>query len=120
MTSYKNPTPTVDAVIELPDGKIVLIERANPPYGVAFPGGFVDEGETFEDACIREAAEETSLRIDLVALLGVYSDPARGPRQHNVSITFVARSNDLPEAADDARSEEHTSELQSRGHLVCR
>lgn len=102
MTDYKNPTPTVDAVIELPDGRIVLIERANPPFGVAFPGGFVDEGETFEDACIREAQEETSLEVQLVALLGVYSDPARDPRQHNVSITFVARSSGIPKAADDA------------------
>lgn len=102
MTEYKNPTPTVDAVIELPNGRIVLIERANPPYGVAFPGGFVDEGETFEDACIREALEETRLDIRLVSLLGVYSDPRRDPRQHNVSIAFVARSDGLPEAADDA------------------
>lgn len=102
MTEYKNPTPTVDAVIELADGRIVLIERANPPYGVAFPGGFVDEGETFEDACIREAQEETGLEIRLIALLGVYSDPNRDPRQHNVSTTFIARSTGTPNAADDA------------------
>lgn len=102
MTTYKNPTPTVDAIIELPDRRIVLIERANPPHGLAFPGGFVDEGESLEDACIREAKEETSLDITLVALLGVYSDPARDPRQHNTSTVFVARSNGTPKAADDA------------------
>lgn len=102
MTIYKNPTPTVDAIIELTDGRIVLIERARPPHGVAFPGGFVDEGESLEDACIREAKEETGLDITLIALLGVYSDPSRDPRQHTVSTTFIARSNGTPRAGDDA------------------
>lgn len=102
MTTYKNPTPTVDAIIELSDGRVVLIERANPPLGVAFPGGFVDEGESLEDACIREAKEETGLDVRLVALLGVYSDPARDPRKHTVSATFIARSDGTPTAGDDA------------------
>lgn len=102
MTTYKNPTPTVDAIIELADGRVVLIERARPPLGVAFPGGFVDEGESLEDACIREAKEETGLDIRLIALLGVYSNPSRDPRQHTVSTTFIARSNGTPHAGDDA------------------
>lgn len=102
MTEYKNPTPTVDAIIELNDGRVVVIERKNPPYGVAFPGGFVDEGESLEDACIREAAEECNVAIRLVALLGVYSDPARDPRKHTVSATFIGRTDAMPEAGDDA------------------
>ncbi len=102
MPTYRNPTPTVDAIIELEDGHIVLIQRANPPHGVAFPGGFVDEGESLEDACIREAHEETGLHVHLVALLGVYSHPDRDPRQHTVSTTFVARADGHPIAGDDA------------------
>lgn len=104
MTAYKNPTPTVDAIIELSNGDIVVIERANPPYGVAFPGGFVDEGESLEDACIREALEETGLEVELIALLGVYSHPSRDPRKHTVSATFVARANGEPHAGDDAKA----------------
>lgn len=100
--TYRNPTPTVDAIIELEDGRVVLIERKHEPRGVAFPGGFVDEGECLEDACIREALEETSLQVELVALLGVYSDPQRDPRKHTTSAAFIARANALPKAADDA------------------
>lgn len=102
MAEYRNPKPTVDAIIELDDRHVVVIERANPPLGVAFPGGFVDEGESLEDACIREALEETGLEVELVALLGVYSDPARDPRQHNISTTYIARSSGTPVAGDDA------------------
>ena len=102
MPDYRNPTPTVDAIIELPDGRVVVIERRNPPLGVAFPGGFVDEGESLEAACVREAAEECGVKITLVALLGVYSDPTRDPRQHTVSTTFVARTTETPVAGDDA------------------
>lgn len=104
MTEYRNPTPTVDAIIELSDGRLVVIDRANAPLGVAFPGGFVDEGESLEDACIREALEETGLHIELIALLGVYSDPKRDPRKHTVSAAFIARSAGLPMAGDDAAS----------------
>ena len=83
------PALTVDVVIELtdrPDRPIVLIERRNPPAGHALPGGFVDVGETVEAAAVREAREETGLEVTLTRLLGVYSDPARDPRGHTVSI----------------------------------
>lgn len=98
---YRNPTPTVDVIIEL-DGGVVLIERRNEPKGWALPGGFVDEGERVEDAAIREAAEETGLEVSLQVLLGVYSDPARDPRQHNLSVVFVATGQGQPEGHDDA------------------
>lgn len=104
MTQYRNPTPTVDAIIETSDGRVVVIERLNPPLGVAFPGGFVDEGECLEDACIREALEECGVQVRLVALLGVYSDPQRDPRKHTVSATFIARTEESPLAGDDAAS----------------
>lgn len=99
--SYRNPFPTVDIIIETKGG-IVLIERKNEPLGWALPGGFVDYGESLEAAAIREALEETSLNITNLRLLGCYSDPARDPRQHNISAVFMAEAHGTPAAADDA------------------
>ena len=96
-----SPRPTVDVLIELPDG-FVLIRRRNPPHGWAIPGGFVDVGERAEDAARREMREETGLEVELVELLGVYSDPARDPRGHTISAVYVGRAAGRPRAADDA------------------
>ncbi|MBN2720661.1 MAG: NUDIX hydrolase [Proteobacteria bacterium] len=101
MAQYHNPVPTVDIIIEVEKG-IVLIKRRNPPPGWAIPGGFVDYGETVENAAVREAKEETSLDVELTRLLGVYSDPDRDPRGHTISTVFVARSSGTPAAGDDA------------------
>lgn len=101
---YKNPTPTVDTIINFEDG-IVLIKRKNEPIGWALPGGFVNEGEMVEVAAIREAYEETNLKIYLTDFLGVYSDPNRDPRQHNMSCVFLAiveGFNPYLQAKDDA------------------
>jgi len=100
---YRSPFPTVDIIIEV-EGGIVLVQRKNPPHGWALPGGFVDYGESLEMAAIREAKEETSLDVELVSQLGAYSDPDRDPRQHNISVVFVARAKGTggPKAADDA------------------
>lgn len=101
------PLLAADIIIELADrtGRpIVLIERKNPPPGWAIPGGFVDVGETVEQAAIREALEETSLSVRLTALLGIYSDPARDARGHTASAVYVAEASGLPEARDDARA----------------
>lgn len=100
---YRNPLPTVDIIIERPDG-IVLIERKNEPFGWALPGGFVDYGEKLEDAAIREAREETSLEVADLKLLGCYSDPERDHRMHTISVTFIATAHGTPQAADDAQS----------------
>jgi len=109
IVKYKNPTPTVDVVILVPNGTsegdgVVLIERLNPPYGWALPGGFVDAGETCESAAVREMKEETGLDVILTGLLGVYSDPERDPRQHTMSAVYTAfpRDIDLLQAGDDA------------------
>jgi 8-oxo-dGTP diphosphatase len=101
--AYRNPLPTVDIIIELDSG-IILIERKNEPLGWALPGGFVDYGESLEDAAIRESLEETSLRINDLKLLGCYSDPARDSRMHTVSTVFVAQGEGRPKAGDDAAS----------------
>ena len=103
MKEYRNPLPTVDIIIELKDG-IVLIERKNPPYGWAIPGGFVDYGESLEEAALREAFEETSLHVRLKAQMHAYSEPDRDPRFHTVSVVFVATSDGEPEARDDAKN----------------
>jgi 8-oxo-dGTP diphosphatase len=99
------PKLTVDIIIELtdrPGRPILLIERKYPPHGWALPGGFVDVGETLEQAAVREAAEEISLPVTLKTLLGCYSDPARDPRNHTVSAVYVAEAHGEPHAADDA------------------
>ncbi len=103
----RNPAPTVDIIIELsdrPHRPIVLIERRYEPLGWALPGGFVDYGETVEQAAIREAQEETQLAVTLVEQFHVYSDPARDPRQHTLSVVFLAIAQGLPQAADDAKN----------------
>lgn len=98
---YRNPFPTVDIIIEM-EGGILLIQRKNPPYGWALPGGFVDYGESLEEAAVREAREETSLEVELLSQFRAYSDPARDPRQHTITVVFVARAEGEPRAQDDA------------------
>lgn len=109
MPNYRPVTPLLaaDAIIELidkPGRPIVLIERKNPPYGWAIPGGFVDVGERLEDASIREAKEEVCLDVTLKVLLGMYSDPARDERGHTVTAVYVAEAKGEPHAADDAKN----------------
>lgn len=99
---YRSPLPTVDIIIEVDSGGIVLIKRKNPPAGWALPGGFVDYGESLEDAAIREAQEETSLRVTLKGQFHTYSRPGRDPRHHSISTVFIAEAQGLPSGMDDA------------------
>jgi 8-oxo-dGTP diphosphatase len=98
------PLLTVDALI-IYQGKLVLIRRKNPPFenSFALPGGFVEVGETVEEAAIREAKEETGLDIKLLKLLGVYSDPSRDPRGHTISVCFLAIGRGNLKAGSDAK-----------------
>jgi len=100
--TYRNPLVTVDIIIEIND-KIVLIQRANPPYGWALPGGFVDYGESLESSAIREAKEETSLEVTLQEQFHTYSDPDRDPRHHTVTTVFIGKGIGTPNPADDAK-----------------
>lgn len=95
------PFLTVDAIITC-DGGVVIIERKNPPFGWALPGGFVDYGESVEDAVRREVREETGVELADMQLVGVYSDPGRDPRFHSVSIVFAGKAEGRPRAGDDA------------------
>lgn len=105
MTVQQRTTPfvTVDMIIELSDG-IVVIERLNPPYGWALPGGFVDMGESLEDAARREAKEETNLDLKNLQQMHTYSDPKRDPRFHTISTVFIAQGAGKPQSGDDAKN----------------
>ena len=97
------PPIAADIITEIGD-KIVLIERKNFPHGWAIPGGFVDFGETVEQAAMREAREEISLEVEIRTLLGVYSRPDRDPRGQTITIVYVALASGEPRAADDAKT----------------
>ncbi len=100
---HRNPLVTVDIIIEINDD-IILIERANPPFGWALPGGFVDYGESLESSALREAKEETSLDVKLIEQFHTYSDPNRDPRHHTVTTVFIGKADGIPKAADDAKN----------------
>jgi len=98
---YRNPLPTADIIIEHKGG-IVLIKRKNSPKGWALPGGFVDYGESLESAAIREAREETGLKVKLIRQFHTYSDPGRDQRRHTITTVYVAEGKGSLKAGDDA------------------
>ena len=102
MPAPKCPLIAADVIAEI-DGRIILIERKNFPFGWAIPGGFVEIGERVELAAVRELREETSIEVELRALLGVYSRPDRDPRGHTVTAVYVGRGRGTPRADDDAK-----------------
>ncbi len=102
---YQQPAPTADVIIYDEEKGIVLIERLNEPLGYALPGGFIDMGEQCEHAAIREMKEETNLDVELLGLLGVYSEPNRDPRFHTMTTVYVGKAKDVSKlkAGDDAK-----------------
>ena len=105
---YQTPHLASDGIIKLYNQEdefqgIVLIQRLNEPKGIAIPGGFVDIGESVEEAVIREMKEEVSIDVTIEKLQGVYSKPNRDKRFHCVSCVFECISKGIPKAADDAK-----------------
>lgn len=105
VNGYVAPALTADAIL-LKGRQILLVRRGQEPHkgAWALPGGFVEVGETTENACRRELVEETGLRGDIVDLLGVYSEPARDPRGHTITIAYVLKVGGIVQIAvgDDA------------------
>jgi 8-oxo-dGTP diphosphatase len=103
----QTPSLTVDIIILFKNG-LVLVQRKNPPYQgkFALPGGFVEIGESTEKAAAREAFEETGLSIEIIKLIGVYSDPHRDPRGHTVSVCYLAKGSGIIKSGSDAASAE--------------
>jgi 8-oxo-dGTP diphosphatase len=104
MAGPETPKIMVDVILPSEEGHVLLIRRGSDPYEGywALPGGFVEVGETLEEAAAREAEEETGLEVEIIRLVGVYSDPDRDPRGHNVSCAYLARarSGELSAATD--------------------
>jgi len=114
--NHETPKLAVDCIVVVPGG-IVLIERTWAPLGFALPGGFVDVGETLEQAAIREMNEELNLNVKIQERLGIYDEPNRDPRKHVVSVCFVGTAKKQPAAGDDAKAVhvvrvEHSTDLE--------
>lgn len=109
MALPKTPALTTDSVVVDGNGRVLLVRRKNPPFrgAYALPGGFVEIGETVEDACRRELHEETGIKVRTLHLIGVYSNPTRDPRGHTCSVVFLARvARAQATAGDDAAAVE--------------
>ncbi len=106
---YDRPWISTDCVVFDERGRVLLIRRKNDPYKghYAFPGGFIELGETAEHCAVRELKEETGIAADNLKLIGVYSDPHRDPRHHTITIAWlVSVHGQTPTAGDDAAAAE--------------
>ena len=109
---YARPALTADSIVFGQNNddplKVLLIKRNHYPFEGcwAFPGGFVDVGETVEAAAARELQEETGITGVHLEQLHTFSDPKRDPREHVVTVVFYGLTNiadhDI-EAGSDAR-----------------
>lgn len=107
MANYKIPSVTTDIFIFDDDLNFILIKRKNDPYKDywAIPGGFVEYGETVENAAVREAKEETHIDVELKDLVNVYSKPNRDPRGHTITVAYTAKGNFSDKKADSDASD---------------
>lgn len=102
--AYPGPYVTVDAILtNEKKTEVLLIERKNPPYGWAFPGGFVDQGERLDTAVCREVSEETGVGIVKLQPFNSYTDPFRDPRMHVITFVFTGILLGEPKGMDDAK-----------------
>ncbi len=111
MKEHPKPSVAVDVIIEK-DESVLFVKRKKEPFkgSLTIPGGFVNVGERVEDAAVREALKETSLNIEPIDILGVYSDPQRDPIGHTIGITFIGKIiSGEAKAGDDAGSFEWVS-----------
>ena len=107
MAKYKIPSVTTDIFIFDDDFNFILIKRKNDPYKNywALPGGFVEYGESVENAAVREAKEETNIDVELKELVNIYSEPNRDPRGHTITIAYIAKGNINNRKADSDAKE---------------
>ena len=102
---WPQPQLAVDGVV-IRGTDVLLITRGKEPWKdeLAFPGGFVEEGENPEVAVIRELKEETGLEGQVIRIICVKGEPNRDPRGHVVSLAYLVDANGVPQAGDDAAS----------------
>jgi 8-oxo-dGTP diphosphatase len=99
------PRVGVAGVVESPDRNMILVIRRKwPPKGLAFPGGFVELGETITETAIREVKEETGIDAEVVGILNICSKPEFDPRMHIVAPHLIMRAKEFgePKGMDDA------------------
>jgi ADP-ribose pyrophosphatase YjhB (NUDIX family) len=98
--AYYNPKPVAAAIPLTPDGHIILLKRGFDPGKDlwTFPGGFVDLGESVDDAARREAQEELEIAITITSLVGVYSHKD----DRVVLIVFAATTDETPRTTPEA------------------
>lgn len=103
MSRHGKPSITTDIFIFDDEFNFVLIKRKYQPFKNcwALPGGFVEYGESVEDAAIREAKEESNIDVELKDIVNVYSDPDRDPRGHTITVAYIAQGNMENMKADD-------------------
>jgi ADP-ribose pyrophosphatase YjhB (NUDIX family) len=98
--AYYNPKPVAAAIPATADGRIILLRRGfEPGRGLwTFPGGFVDLGESVEEAARRETREELEIDVELGPVVGVYSRP----EDRVVLIVYAATTTQAPRTTDEA------------------
>ncbi len=117
MLLSKTPALATDCVVFDAKNRVLLVRRKFPPFKgqYALPGGFVEIGETTENACRRELMEETSVKAGKLLLVGVYSDPKRDPRVHSCAVVYATRvARATPRAGDDAAAAEWVDDWRNR------
>jgi ADP-ribose pyrophosphatase YjhB (NUDIX family) len=98
--AYFNPKPVACSIPQDQDGRVILMRRATEPARGRWtmPGGFVDLGESVEDAAVRECEEELAIEIELGTLVGVYSRA----EDRIVVVVYGARALGEPTTTDEA------------------